>query len=111
MIHIDVRYILFFFWSCNITRVIYCMQPGYELDVIPPNLAERTKPKASVSADEKYSKHIPRKIWMAVKDVKDELPGHITAFFKRNVEWEQHVCDNDCKDSFMNSTFAGAFYM
>ena len=73
----------------------------YDLEVIPRNLPVVTP------ADSTYTKHVPRKIWMAVKDIKDELPGHIQAFLKRNDKWEANICDNDCKDRFMNSTFAG----
>lgn len=69
----------------------------YDLDVVPRNLPVLVPD----------TKHVPRKIWMAVKDIKDELPGHIQAFLKRNSQWEANVCDNDCKDKFMNSTFAG----
>lgn len=74
----------------------------YELNVVPTNLPELTNlPNGD------NTKHIPRKIWMAVKDINDELPGHIKAFFQRNPKWEATVCDNDCKDKFMNTTFAG----
>lgn len=77
--------------------------PPYELNVVPANLpAELTK-----LPDGENTKHIPRKIWMAVKDINDELPGHIKAFFQRNPNWDATVCDNDCKDKFMNTTFAG----
>ncbi len=27
-------------------------------------------------------------------------------FFNRNSNWEVHICDNQCKDSFINTTFA-----
>jgi len=74
----------------------------YDLNVIPHNLPD------IAHADSTYAKHVPRKIWMAVKDIKDELPGHIQAFLKRNSQWEANICDNDCKDNFMNSTFAGS---
>jgi hypothetical protein len=44
---------------------------------------------------------------MAVKDINDELPGHIKAFLERNAQWDATICDNDCKDRFLNTTFAG----
>lgn len=77
--------------------------PPYELNVIPTNLPEL----APLPIVGNTTKHIPLKVWMAVKDVNDELPGHIKEFFKRNSNWDATVCDNDCKDKFMNTTFAG----
>ena len=50
-------------------------------------------------------KLIPRIIWIAVKDRKDALPGHLTTFFARNPTWAVHVCDNECKDHFMTTSF------
>ena len=78
--------------------------PPYELNVVPTNLPELPK-----IPDSDNTKHIPRKVWMAVKDINDELPGHIKAFFQRNPKWDATVCDNDCKDKFMNTTFAGTY--
>lgn len=75
--------------------------PPYDLSILPENLPHVSLP------DKVYNKHIPRKIWMAVKDINDEQPGHVKEFFKRNPEWEANVCDNDCKDKFMNTTFGG----
>lgn len=80
--------------------IVVPLQP-YELPVIPPSL-----PEAPQVPNSTYSKHIPRLIWMAVKDIKDQLPGHIYEFFDRNKEWEKHICDNKCKDDFMNTVFA-----
>ena len=35
------------------------------------------------------------------------MPGHIHEFFKRNYKWKNiHICDNACKDRFMNTIFA-----
>ena len=73
----------------------------YDLPVLPTKF-----PILNVEAQ--YSKLIPRKIWIAVKDRKDELPGHLKTFFSRNAEWQINVCDNTCKDQFMNTTFAGS---
>jgi hypothetical protein len=73
----------------------------YDLPVLPLNL-----PAHGVRT-ETYDKFVPRKIWIAVKDKNDELPGHLKAFLQRNAHWDATVCDNDCKDGFMNTTFAG----
>lgn len=75
--------------------------PPYDLPVLPASLPEVSGPNST------YNKHIPRKIWMAVKDINDELPGHIKAFLERNAQWDATICDNDCKDRFLNTTFAG----
>lgn len=75
--------------------------PPYDLPVLPKALPEHSKPNST------YDKFVPRKIWVAVKDIKDELPGHLKAFFQRNEKWDATICDNDCKDQFMNTTFAG----
>ena len=50
-------------------------------------------------------KAIPRLLWVAVKDVNDPLPEHIQELFSRNKEWAHQVCDNDCKDKFMDTVF------
>lgn len=61
----------------------------------------------TVAFNSSYNKHIPRQLWIAVKDKADELPGHLQAFFARNPEWHVNVCDNACKDAFMRKVFAG----
>ena len=68
---------------------------GYDLPVLPANL-----PLVEQAAS--YGKLIPRNIWVAVRDKNDELPGHLKIFFSRNPLWEKHICDNECKDKFMN---------
>ncbi|RYY75951.1 hypothetical protein EON63_18885 [archaeon] len=35
-----------------------------------------------------YTKHIPRKLWIAVKDRNDPLPPHLKELFDRNAHWE-----------------------
>lgn len=71
----------------------------YDLDVFPKSLPP---PPAF---DTSYNKYIPRNIWIAVKDRNDDLAGHLKEFFKRNDQWKVNVCDNQCKDEFMNATF------
>jgi mannosyltransferase OCH1-like enzyme len=52
-----------------------------------------------------YSKQIPRRLWVAVKDRNDPLPGHLKELFERNPLWEVNICDNACKDTFMDGLF------
>jgi hypothetical protein len=33
----------------------------------------------------------------------------ILRLFKTNHNWDVHVCDNDCKDKFMNEHFHGTY--
>lgn len=51
-------------------------------------------------------KLIPHQIWIAVKDQEDSLPQHMHELFQHNSGWKVNVCDNKCKDEFMNTTFA-----
>lgn len=73
----------------------------YDNPVFPSSLPELP------SVDPFYKKHIPRRLWIAVKDRKDELPGTLKQFFSRNQNWNITVCDNLCKDNFMSTIFAG----
>ena len=68
-----------------------------------------TETAAAVSKGDEGSKDklIPRIIWIAVKDSKDELPRHLTAFISRNPSWTVNICDNKCKDRFMDEAFGG----
>ena len=43
---------------------------------------------------------------MAVKKRQEGLPQHLTALFERNPTWTVNVCDNECKDHFMTTSFA-----
>jgi mannosyltransferase OCH1-like enzyme len=69
----------------------------YNLDVFPVSLP----PPAQAN----YTKNIPRNIWIAVRDKNDELPSHLKAFFANNPGWNVNICDNQCKDQFMNENF------
>lgn len=84
---------------------------GYDLPLLPNFLTDYRK----VSLEElgntfpEYSKRkmfVPKNIFIAVKNASDELPGHLSTFFEKNKDWKVNVCDNACKDDFMNSTFA-----
>lgn len=55
--------------------------------------------------NQSLGKYIPQKLWIAVKDRNDPLPGHLQEFFNRNSKWEVNICDNQCKDDFMSTVF------
>lgn len=55
--------------------------------------------------NQSLGKYIPQKLWIAVKDRNDPLPGHLQEFFNRNNKWEVNICDNQCKDDFMSTVF------
>lgn len=76
------------------------MHGFYNLPVLPAQLPEVSIYNTSTG------KYIPKKLWIAVKDRKDELPGHLLSLFERNRGWEVILCDNDCKDDFMFHVFA-----
>ena len=94
----------------------YTANPS-ELPVLPENLpAPADMPilinNRFVDADKTYEiwpkeKKMPRFLWVAVKDEKEDLPPHITALMKRNDGWMPQVCDNDCKQAFLNKYWAG----
>jgi hypothetical protein len=92
---------------------------GLPTDVVLANnpFLVQPRPAAASATDAPVvaTKLIPRIIWIAVKDRKDALPSHLTAFFARNPTWAVHVCDNQCKDHFMttafgNTSLAWAYY-
>jgi mannosyltransferase OCH1-like enzyme len=50
-------------------------------------------------------KTIPKMIWIAVKDSKQELPSHLHELFKRNPDWKIHIVGNNEKDLFIDTVF------
>lgn len=52
-------------------------------------------------------KNIPRILWVAVKNRNDSLPGHFEEMMRQNSDWTLKICDNECKDDFMSTVFAG----
>ena len=77
----------------------------YSLPLFPAQLPA-LETRYNVQETGQVIKHIPRRIWVAVKDRNDTLPGHLTRLFERNPGWEVNICDNACKDSFMDEHFA-----
>lgn len=99
---------LFFFCVVHCTEVQVIHE--YDFHPLPIKLPSHHVPSSE------NNKFIPKLIWIAVKDEKDELPGHLKDFFARNPDWKVNICDNNCKDRFMNETFQGtsihwAYYM
>lgn len=67
---------------------------NYSFPVLPPSLP---------IVEKVYNgKLIPQYIWIAVKNKEDELPIHLKNFLARNNNWKVNICDNKCKDEFMN---------
>eukprot|EP01031_Cornospumella_fuschlensis_P028662 gene28662-34604_t len=60
----------------------------------------------SLPLNSSYNKHIPRKLWIAVKDRNDPIPSHLKDLFDRNAHWEVNICDNSCKDQFIHTVWA-----
>lgn len=47
-------------------------------------------------------KLIPRYLWMAVKEVEEQMNYQLPALFARNKNWKINIVDNYNKDVFMN---------
>jgi len=74
--------------------IAFAISTDYSLPVLPPNL-----PTVETTYNGKL---IPQYIWIAVKNKEDELPAHLKNFIERNPTWKVNICDNKCKDEFMN---------
>lgn len=86
--------------------LIGCLQLESRSDIDPSSwpLFPASLPPVTIY-NETLGKYIPQRLWIAVKDRNDPLPGHLNEFFQRNSKWEVHICDNQCKDDFMSSVF------
>jgi mannosyltransferase OCH1-like enzyme len=73
----------------------------WNLPALPSN-----PPPALRLGNATVDKLIPRHLWIAVRDDKEPLSYQMQPLFQRNKNWEVHVCSNDAKDLFMNTTFA-----
>jgi hypothetical protein len=93
-------------------HLVSSLEP-YDLPVVPPALRSLVtssdfQKKVQQATDGKY---IPRKAWIAVRNVSDEKPGHMlgdNGFIRRNSNWEINFCDNAAKDGFMKTNFDGS---
>jgi hypothetical protein len=61
--------------------------------------------KDTLASPTENDKRIPKLIWVAITNANEGVPDHLKNFFKRNLEWTPQVCDNQCKDHFMESFF------
>ncbi|KAJ1437647.1 hypothetical protein B484DRAFT_445043 [Ochromonadaceae sp. CCMP2298] len=52
-------------------------------------------------------KHIPRNLWIAVRNQSEELNFQMPGLFARNKGWKVHISSNEVKDEFMNKYFTG----
>lgn len=77
---------------------------GYNLPVLPDNFPTKTDLDRP---EEIWNKHIPRKIWIAVRDINDDRPGHLKPFAEKNSNWTIHYQGNKEKDEFMERVFNG----
>lgn len=81
----------------------------YDLPVVPDSIKQQIVENAK--SGQPSDKHIPRKAWIAVRNVSDAHPNHYlgpTGFIKRNSNWDINFCDNEMKDSFMEKHYAGS---
>jgi hypothetical protein len=62
--------------------------------------------KAARDIKTNASNTIPKKVWIAVRNISDSRPAHLDGFVKRNPAWQVIYCDNNCKDDFMRTAFA-----
>ena len=58
-------------------------------------------------SSEGNTKQVPRLMWIAVRKADEELPGHVYDLLKRNEKWLPQICDNDCKDKFIDTVWKG----
>ncbi len=91
-------------------------QKEYNLPILPKSLPS---PKDLNRLVNKYvknttiydiwpdNKRVPRLLWMAVKDINEDMPPHIDDLMSRNHGWLPQVCDNKCKDDFIDTVWAG----
>jgi mannosyltransferase OCH1-like enzyme len=82
----------------SILSVHITTAPFSQLPVIPSILPV-------LNSNVSYVHHIPRTLWIAVKDRNDPLPPHLKELFDRNPTWTVRICDNVCKDEFMANEF------
>ena len=83
------------------------------------NQLHPTSPSLSSHISIVNGSFIPKQVWIAVRNISDELPKHYfdrdtaqkrdkdggLGFLSRNRNWKVHFCDNAAKDKFMAETF------
>lgn len=78
----------------------------WDLPVLPKKFPPVQLGNASTT-----DKKIPRILWMAIRDFKAGLNFQLPGLFARNPGWDVHICTNEMKDAFMNTTFAGTSFL
>lgn len=85
----------------------------YDLPIFPPELYKNVSAKAGKLIS-KNNKYIPQDCWIAVRNISDIRPAHWIGpkgFPARNKHWTIHFQDNDMKDEFMATNFAGTSFL
>lgn len=72
---------------------------GFDLPILPSSFLPFNYNVTTPS-----DKFIPRNVFIAVRKV-DVIDKHILQFMNINPSWHFNLCDNDCKDAFMNTVF------
>ena len=69
-------------WCC---QIVACLEP-YDLPVIPDSIKQQVATVNKIDG-----KFIPRKGWIAVRNISDEKPKHMlgdNGFINRNSNWD-----------------------
>ena len=66
--------------------------------------------KPYIRAAPQPGKHIPRILWLAVKNSSEELPSHMLELFARNKDWQVNIVGNEDKDRFIDTVFSNTRY-
>ena len=59
-------------------------------------------PDKMPAVNRSMDKLIPRYLWMAVKEIEEQMNYQLPALFARNKNWKINIVDNHNKDIFMN---------
>jgi len=59
-------------------------------------------PEKMPAVNRSMDKLIPRYLWMAVKEIEEQMNYQLPALFARNKNWKINIVDNHNKDIFMN---------
>lgn len=74
---------------------------GYQGNVDKPWLLP-VFPEKMPAVNRSMDKLIPRYLWMAVKEIEEQMNYQLPALFARNKNWKINIVDNHNKDVFMN---------
>jgi hypothetical protein len=78
---------------------------------ILPETATAANSQKGSYANLRKGQQIPRILWIAMTDISEGLNYQLPELFNRNPTWSVQICDNKCKNAFMDKYFKGsAFY-